>query len=221
MFSELAKNDLEALRKSGYNPTDEEVIKLNDLANKIERGKYTTPANHPRMGFAGNVVLHEPTIGALEWWETFGRDSALTNKGRLNAYFFMLANSRNVEYLDKLQTPKEIRKAVRAWKSKCDATENELWRALMWVRYGTEDTEPKQDGTESEEALDWLWQTVIVASGSLNLTPQQLRTQTQSTITGMLIQANLRARIPMKNSVAKDYIAYRQLLKQIEDRSNG
>lgn len=65
MLTETAKNDLAALRQQGFKPTDEEVVALNDLAIRIERGKDTTPANMPRVAFAGNIVLHEPTVGAM------------------------------------------------------------------------------------------------------------------------------------------------------------
>lgn len=65
MLSKMAKSDLDALRQGGHHPTDEDIIRLNDLALKIERGKDTTPANMPRIAFAGNIILHEPTIGAM------------------------------------------------------------------------------------------------------------------------------------------------------------
>lgn len=71
---------------------------------------------------------------------------------------------------------------------------------------------------EEEETFKRLWMTVISASGALGLTPDQLKTQTQSELVSMLVQSNLHARIPMKASVARDYIAYRQLLKRIEAR---
>lgn len=65
MLAETARLDLAALRAAGFSPTDEEIIKLNDIALRIEHGKDTTAVNAPRTAFAGNVVLHEPTIGAL------------------------------------------------------------------------------------------------------------------------------------------------------------
>ena len=68
MLTELARQDLKALRAQGFNPTDEEIVALNDLAIRIERGQNTTPYNMPRIGFAGSCVLHEPTVGALQWW---------------------------------------------------------------------------------------------------------------------------------------------------------
>ena len=108
MLTKTAKNDLAALRASGFTPTDEEIIQLNDLALKIERGKDTTPVNMPRVAFAGNVVLHEPTIGAIQWWNDFGQDASLSNQWRMFTYLFMLANAKNLEILDGLQTPKQI-----------------------------------------------------------------------------------------------------------------
>ena len=211
------------MRAAGYEPTDEEVIRLNDLAIRIERGKETTPANMPRVGFAGNVVLHEPTIGAVEWWNDYGRDAAFTSNGRLLTYFFMLANARNLDFLNTLQKPREIRAAVRKWKKQVDATQNELWRAMMWVKFGTEELEVEiqkkvEASIDDEEAMDEMWFRVIMSAGALGVLPNDLKTHTMSELIGSLVQANLHARIPMKQSVAKDYMAYRQLMRQIEDR---
>ena len=221
MLSELAKSDLAALRQAGYCPTDEEVVKLNDLALAIERGKDTTPANHPRYAFAGSVVLHEPTVGALEWWIQFGQDSSNTNDGRLMTYFFMMANARHVGYLEKLQRPIDIRKAVKSWKSRIDATVEELWRACLYVKHSDESAAGKPEirtTLDDQEQLDLLWKELISAAGALHLNPEDLKTCTRSTLVDSLLQASLFAHVPMKKSVAQDYIAYRQLLKEIESR---
>ena len=226
MLTATAKNDLAALRLQGFKPTDDEIIKLNDLAIRIERGKDTTPANMPRVGFAGNVVLHEPTIGSIEWWSNYGCDAAFTDNGRMMIYFFMLANAKNLNYLNSLTTPKEIRKAVKKWKKNIDATEKELWRSMMWVKFGTEELEIENkerinDSLSNEDTMNNLWYNLIVAAGAIGISPDMLKTQTQSELIATLIQANIHARIPMKTSVAKDYISYRLLLKQIEDRCNN
>lgn len=223
MLTKTARNDLAALRAAGYEPTDEEIIRLNDLAIRIERGKETTPANMPRVGFAGNVILHEPTIGAIEWWSDFGKDAAWTSEGRLQTYFFMLAHARMIDYLSTLQRPKDVRNAVRKWRKTVGATKDELWRALMWVKFGAEDVEcdikkRTHDSMESEETMDALWFNLIAASGAVGVSPEDLKTQTQSELVALLVQANIHARIPMKQSIAEDYIAYRQLMHQIEQR---
>ena len=223
MLTKTAELDLIELRKKGCQPTDSEIVELNDLAVRLESGKDTTPCNHPRIGFAGNIILHEPTIGGLEWWNNYGSDSSWTNTGRIYTYFFMLANCRRLEYLNKFQIPKEIRKEVRKWRKTIQATESELWRALMWVKYGNENTDIEnkkrvQSSLDSEESMNNLWGNVIVAAGALGISPNDLKTVTQSELLNTLIQANLHARIPMKKSVAQDYIAYTQLLKKIESR---
>lgn len=229
MLSKMAKNDLMSLREQGYQPTDEEIIKLNDLALKIERGKETTPANMPRIAFAGNIILHEPTIGSMQWWNDYGQDACFSNKGRLMTHYFSLFHAKDVEYLNTLTKPCDIRKAVREWKKTVDATEDELWRALCWVKWGNGDMDenPNKEkilsSIDDQEQMDMLWMTVIASAGSLGLTPDDLKTTTKSEMVHLMVQANLLAHIPMKQSVARDYIAYRQLLKTIEERgeSNG
>lgn len=223
MLTKTAEIDIKALRDGGFNPTDAEIVELNDLAIRIERGKDTTPANMPRVAFAGNVVLHEPTVGALEWWNNFGLDADMLPEARLMTYFYMLANARNLDHLNKFQTPKEIRKAVKEWKKRVDATDAELWRAMMWVKYGANEVKAERDAMvkttmDNEEAMNALWYTVIAAAGALGISPDDLRTCTHSELLATLVEANLYARHPMKMSVAKDYIAYRQLLRKIEER---
>lgn len=223
MTSKTAKIDIEALIKDGYKPTIDEIIRLNDLGVSIEMGKETTPANYPRMGFAGNVVLFEPTIGAILWWEEYGSNSTINNKGKILTYFFMLAHSRRIDVLEQLTKPKDIRKAVKEWAKNCGATEKELWRACMYVKFGTKEVEEEYkayvDSTiEQEERMNHLWNMLIAVSGATNINPEDLKTKTQSTLTAMLIQANIRAGVQMKPSIARDYIAYNQLLKQIEER---
>ena len=217
MLTQTAKNDLAALRASGFNPTDEEIVQLNDLALKIERGKETTPANMPRVAFAGNVVLHEPTIGGIQWWNDFGRDASLSNQWRMFTYLFMLANAKNLELLDGLQTPKQINKAVKKWMKTVDATEDELWRALLYVKFGYEEPEVKDEDAD-ENLCDRLWEIVCMTAGMMNVTPESLRTQTQSTLVKCLEKSSIKAHLPMKRSVAEDYIKYRQLLRKIEER---
>lgn len=221
MLSKTAEIDLKALRDAGYSPSDAEVVRLNDLALEIERGRDTTPANHPRFAFAGSVVLHEPTVGALEWWEEFGKDAAFTDDGRLMTYFFMMAHARNVDLLETLERPRDVRRAVKEWKRRVDATRDELWRACLYVKHGAESAagDPVVATSLSEdEALDILWNDLIQAAGALHLRPDDLKTLTRSALVDTLLQASVFAHVPMKKSVAGNYIAYRQELKKIEER---
>lgn len=220
MFAKLARIDIDNLRQQGFAPTDEEVIKLNDIAVRIENGKETTAVNMPRVAKAGSVVLHEPTIGAMQWWYDYGRDSQFSSKMQMNTYFFMLANARDIEKLSKLTSPKDIQSAVKQWMKGVDATEGELWRALLYVKHADAGIEESNEEVNEEEVMRRLWMTVIASAGALGIVPEQLKTTTQSELVALLIHANLMAGIPMKQSVAKDYIQYKQLLRSIEDRCN-
>lgn len=224
MFAEMAKIDLARLRSEGFKPTDEEVIKLNDLAVRIEHGKSMTVVSAPRTATAGNIVFYEPTIAALEWWYNFGRDAAWTNYGRIETQFFMLANARNPDVLDKLTSARDIRRAVRRWRCSIYATEAELWRALMWVKCGErlQDDEARtvqpDDSVSNEERFNELARTLIAAASAVGVTPDDLRTQTQTQLVALLIESRKCARLPIKMSVAKDYIAYQMLVRKIEAR---
>jgi hypothetical protein len=134
----------------------------------------------------------------------------------------MLAHSRKLDILNQLDNVKDIKKAVKEWKKKIDATEDELFRAMMYVKGDNIDElhDEKKEKITDDEIMNKLWMTVISAAGALGVIPSDLKTVTQSELINTLIQANIHARIPMKRSVAKEYIAYKQLLKQIEDRGS-
>lgn len=218
MYEPLARKDVERLRAAGHILTDEEVIRLNELATLIYRGKDTTAANHPRFAFAGNAVLHEPTVGALEWWWSYGHDSHSSMRGQLLAYCFMLAFSRDLETLNALTSPKSIARAVKEWAGGIAATEGELLRAMLHVRYG--EIEPVDDGgrdADADEQLDRAERLVAMAAGSTGIEPKKLRTETETTLMAM-IAASVKAGEPIKRSTAKVYMAYQRLIRDIEGR---
>ena len=221
MLSEIAKHDLLSLRACGINPTDEEIIKLNDLGNRIEHGKATTVVNHPRTATAGSIVLHEPTVGGVEWWEVYGKDAFILNSSRLYGYFFMLAHCRDIGYLSSLRTSKDISKAVKRWKRTIDATEDELWRAMLYVKFGYDVPEAKDNQKPDEQAVDLLWRKLIMVSGATNIKPDDLKTCVDSELTGMLVQASIQARLDLRPSIAELYLDYKRTLREIEDRHYG
>lgn len=149
-------------------------------------------------------------------------DSAQSDRQRMYTQFFMLANARNLDYLNSLERDSDIRAAVKKWMRGVNATEGELWRALLYVKdaYQFEDDDEidEKDEETDEEMLDSLWMNVIACAGALSVTPEDLMTVTQSELVSLLVHANLHAHIPMKKSIAKQYIAYKQLLRKIEER---
>ena len=139
---------------------------------------------------------------------------------RFVTYVFSLANARETDYLSRLTDVAEIRETVVKWASQISATEKELWRAVLYVRnaYRLDDEETIEKDEYDEDAMDALWMQVISCAGALGVVPKDLMTVTHSELVALLIQANIHARFPMKQSVAKDYILYKKVMRQIEDR---
>lgn len=224
MIAKMVEVDLREMRKRGFAPTDDDVVRLNDLCIRIERGRQTTVANAPRSAIAGNVTLHEPTVAAIEWWHNYGRDSAMTTHGKLHAYYYMLAHATDASAFDGLESARDIRRAVRLWMRTVYATEGELWRALLYVRHGDEDgsEQPKGDALDrnalDDEAVERVYRMMIAAAGALGVAPAALRCETPTTLVSLLVEANVHARIPMKTSVARDYMAYQRIVHEIEAR---
>lgn len=220
MLCEMARIDLARLRSAGFAPTDDEVVRLNDLATRIEQGKHGTVANAPRSALCGNIVLHEPTIGALEWWHEFGRDAAWTVRGQMDAYFFALTHARDLDVLHALTSPGDIRRAVRKWRRTVAATEAELWRGLLWVKRAESVAEPpgEEKPQTGDETLDRLAMIVIAAAGAVGCTPDGLKTETPTRLVALIKAAQRQGPCPIRTSVAKDYIAYQMLVKAIEKR---
>ncbi len=68
MISKMAMEDIEALRADGIDVPPREVVRLNALGLKVERGARSAATwELPRVAFVGDAVLHEPTIGAEFW----------------------------------------------------------------------------------------------------------------------------------------------------------
>lgn len=216
MFAELARRDLERLRVAGKTPTDAQVVRLNDLAVQLERGKDTTAVNHPRVAFAGNAVLHEPTVGMLEWWWQFGHDAAMTLKGKLRTYYFALAHARTLEILSTLQTNVDIRRAVKAWSRGVAATDEELFRAMLYVRHGEDAVlDAEQAEPDEDRNLDSISQLIALASGQVGVSPDALKTETESSLMAMIRYA-ARGGSDLKPSVARLYMAYQATIREIE-----
>ena len=83
MLSKMAMEDIAALRADGIDVPPREVVRLNALGLRVERGPLTwTAFAAPRVAFLGDHVLYEPTLGAEMWLrqasDAFNVDDAQT-----------------------------------------------------------------------------------------------------------------------------------------------
>ena len=75
MFAKLLEADLDDLAVRGIRLDPPEIVHLNALALKIERGERSAfnIFNLPRCAVLGDLIFHEPSIGAELWIDEVGR----------------------------------------------------------------------------------------------------------------------------------------------------
>jgi hypothetical protein len=133
MISRTAMDDIEALRADGIEVPPREVVRLNALGLKMERGPDSAELfAAPRVAFVGDEVLREPTLGAEMWLrqalDAFDGDDEQT-------YFTLRVLSCAVPWRE-LPDPADrraVRKALKATLRRLsDATLRQLDNALAW-----------------------------------------------------------------------------------------
>ena len=87
-----------------------------------------------------------------------------------------------------------------------------------------EKQEEEEGEDEEDDTIDELWNIILEVSGMTGISPNELKTQTLSSLNSLLKRANARAGYDMTSNCgdkAKYYIAYKRLLKSIEDERLG
>ena len=137
MISKMAIADIAALRAEGIDVPPREVIRLNALGLKVERGTDSAELfAAPRVAFIGDAVLREPTLGAEMWlrqaMEAFDGDDSQT-------YFTLRVLSCVVPWRE-LPDPADeraVHKAIKATLARLGgATLRQLENALDWCVAG-------------------------------------------------------------------------------------
>ena len=87
MISRLAEQTIEKWQRENLKPTFKDIIALNNLGLKVERGAEAFSfAACPRIAFLGDHILREPTIAKRIWIDTVGETFSDNYQTRL---FFM------------------------------------------------------------------------------------------------------------------------------------
>lgn len=137
MISKTAIEDIEALRADGIDVPPREVVRLNVLGLRVERGPDSPDVfAAPRVAFLGDVVLREPPLGADMWMcqalDLFDAEDAQT-------WFVLRVLICSVPWRE-LPDPtaeRAVRKAMKAaMKRLSDATLRQVANALDWCTEG-------------------------------------------------------------------------------------
>ena len=229
MVAELARDDWEDLKAEGLNPTLEDFDRLNQLALRLEDGAETTPANHPRIGWAGDVPFHEPTVAALMWLQDYADRASSDIETQQTFFFFACAHAKDPAAFDGLETPRQIEKAVKAWLRKTPCTVREMARACHYAAWGFDDAVPAVSPMKLEhlrrtgkgaavDNLERLERVMAQASASTSLSYLDLLSQTPSRLNAMVVAAQVEAGATVSRDMAKAQVDYSCTLAEIRKR---
>ena len=229
MVAELARADYEDLKADGLRPTLEDFDRLNQLALRLEAGAETTPANHPRIGWAGDVPFHEPTACSILWLQDYAWRVPCDAETRQSFYYFACAHARNPDAFAGLVTPKQIGDAVRAWLRTVPCTDQEMARACHYAAFGFDDAEPattpmrqeylrRANKTAAAENLEKLERTITAASAASGMTYADLMACTPSRLNAMVVASQIEAGLKVSRDMARAQAQYMATLNEIRGR---
>lgn len=229
MVAELARGDYEDLIAEGLSPTLDDFDRLNLLALRIEDGDETTPANHPRIGWAGDVPFHEPTACALMWLQDYASRVPCDAETQSAFFYFALAHATDPEVFKPLVTPRAIARAVRAWLRSVPCTEREMARACHYASWGYDDAEPamtpiarerlKASGkSRAARNIERLERLLAQASAMTSLGYFDLLAQTPSRLNAMILAAQVEAGATVSRDKMRLQVDYTVTLAEIRER---
>lgn len=229
MVAELAREDFEDMRAAGLNPTLDDFDRLNQLALRLEDGPETTPANHPRIGWAGDVPFHEPTVAAIMWLGDYASRLGGNDDAGEAAFYFALAHGRSPEAFEALKSPRDIRKTVKKWLATLPCTVAEIDRACHYAVFGFDDAvaAPSKMKTErmrrsnrsaAAENAERLERIMAEAAAKTGLGYLELLAQTPSRLNAMVLAAQVEAGEEPTQDVAGAQVDYSCTLAAIRKR---
>ena len=229
MVAELARGDFEDLQADGLKPTLEDFDRLNQLALRLEDGAETTPANHPRIGWAGDVPFHEPTAAALMWLQDFAGRVPCDDETQQAFFFFACAHATDPSAFAGLETPEQIERAVKGWLRTVPCTVREMARACHYAAWGFEDAVPALSPMKLEHLrrtgktaaianLERLERVTMQAAATTGLSYLDLMAQTPSRLNALVVAAQVEAGATVSRDMAKLQVDYTSTLNEIRQR---
>lgn len=229
MVADLARDDFEDLKAEGLSPTLDDFDRLNQLALRLEDGAETTPANHPRIGWAGDAPFHEPTACALMWLQDYAGRVKCDAETRQTFFYFACAHATDPTAFTGLETPRAIEKAVKKWLRSVPCTEREMARACHYAAWGFDDAEPamspmkmqhlrRTGKTAAVANLERLERILCAAAGQTGLSYLDLMAQTPSRLNALVVAAQIEAGATVSRDMAKAQVDYMTTLAEIRER---
>lgn len=154
MLSRMAGEDIKYLYGLGVNLTPEQIVRLNSMALKVEFGPESSLLVHsPRVAWAGDVPLYEPSIQLQVWF----RDFAMvwwTGQSLDLALYWACNHSSVPGFFSAWNNEKQTRNEIEQWQRGLTCTVDQLKHALNYALNGLPEDPEKEDGEGGTDAPD-------------------------------------------------------------------
>jgi len=200
MLCKMAIEDMTELEGLGVHLNPSEVIRLNALGLRVERSATAGDIlAAPRVGWAGDTPIYEPTIQSESWVDTYAQRWFGNDEDNFFwASAFAFAHARDIGFFQRqeLQTLEGAVVEIREWHQSLTCTKSQLIYALIYARLGDDPTqgeypEPKEEEAEIEEeqttaedVREYAIQETIAAG--LGISVEEIKTLTQTRLYAIL-----------------------------------
>lgn len=145
----------------GLSLSPSQIIRINDAGLNLERVKGgSSPFACPRSVVVGGVVLHEPTVQAIEWLDMIEDEYTSvdwSDSASISICAFALFHATQKGFFDRpeMQDVEQIRERVTAFRRRLPATYAQIEQAVEYLARSDEtDEKPKkEDGDEYPEEI--------------------------------------------------------------------
>jgi hypothetical protein len=194
MVSEMAMADIAALEERGLLLTPHEIIRLNAIALRAATGPRAADLTAaPRVGWAGDVAIRQPTVAAEIWLET---EAARWFSGdtfdSATLYAYAHCDIPGFFQREALRTRQGAEAEIAAWNATLNATGEQLDAALRYAIFGGDPAEGESAATKHPAASSVLENlhgilADVVASGA-GLSPEAWGAYTTSALCAILVK---------------------------------
>lgn len=190
MLSPMAKEDIAYLQGLGVKLEPEQIVRLNTLATRVERGSESAGFAHaPRVAWAGTTPLFEPSIAAEVWLQDFAYVWWHGNSATL-ATAWASANSLHGASFFLAQTNEAcVRREIEAWQAGLGCTLPQLLVALDYACTGAEQRDesdaarpaaPIKDGCPYQDLIE------EAVAANLGATLEEMKSLPRRVVSDML-----------------------------------
>lgn len=198
MLSQMAIDDMDELREQGACLTPEDIIRLNELGLRVERGGTASDVIAcPRIGWAGDTPIHEPTLASESWCDSYAQRWYADDPDNFAAcVLFACAHAVDRGFFQRpeMRDRDSVTREIRAWREALPVTGDQLKVALEYALLGCHpgaDIHPapaKPDGRKPcADSATASMEAEVIAAG-LGLSRDDIGTLTSSAVYALIVR---------------------------------